>query len=72
MTHPPFVGPTNPRDSVWESEEAYRTFEREKLIPVFERLGMSRPIPRVSIVRAVAIAHDATLTANARRRVASR
>ena len=46
-----FAGPT-PSGwrvvTVWESEEAYRTFEREKLLPAFERLGLSPPAREVA------------------------
>jgi hypothetical protein len=34
--------------TVWESEEAFRTFEREKLLPAFERLGLSLPAREVA------------------------
>jgi hypothetical protein len=41
-----FAGPT-PSGwrvvTVWETEESFRTFEREKLLPAFERLGLSLP-----------------------------
>jgi hypothetical protein len=42
--------------TVWESEEAYRTFERERLMPVFDRLGISRPTIQVSPLDSVRIA----------------
>jgi hypothetical protein len=46
-----FAGPTASGwrvVTVWESEEAYRTFEREKLLPAFERLGLSPPAREVA------------------------
>jgi hypothetical protein len=41
--------------SVWESEEAFRTYEREKLVPTFERLGRSLPNIQVSPLESVRI-----------------
>jgi hypothetical protein len=45
-----FAGPTDTGYriiTVWESEEAFRTFQRERLNPAFERLGMAAPNPQV-------------------------
>ena len=49
--------------SVWESEEAYRTFEREKLMPVFQRLGVTPPTMQVSPLDSVRIAPTAATQA---------
>jgi hypothetical protein len=46
-----FAGPTQGGwrvVTVWESEEAFRAFEREKLLPAFERLGLSPPSREVA------------------------
>ena len=46
--------------TVWESEDAYRTFEREKLMPMFQRLGVtSPPTMQVSPLDSVRIAPTA-------------
>ena len=47
--------------TVWESEDAYRTFERERLRPMFDRLGISFPtdIAQVSPLESVRIAPTA-------------
>src|SRR5215207_5182693 len=61
-----FAGPTATGwrvISVWESEEAYRTFEREKLMPMFERMGRSRPNIQVSPLESVRIAPAAATQA---------
>ena len=50
--------------SVWESEETFRAFEREKLLPALERLGVSaRPTMQVSPLDSVRIAPTATTQA---------
>jgi hypothetical protein len=54
-----FAGPTDTGwrvITVWESEEAYRTFEREKLMPAFQRLGVTPPTIQVSPLDSVRIA----------------
>ena len=61
-----FAGPTDNGwrvITVWESEDAYRTFEREKLMPLFQRLGISRPTMQVSPLDSVLIAPTATAQA---------
>src|SRR5438045_7871428 len=46
--------------TVWESEDAYRSFERERLMPMFERLGVkSPPTMQVSPLESVRIAPTA-------------
>jgi hypothetical protein len=35
--------------TVCESEDAYRSFEREKLMPTFQRLGVTSPPPLVQV-----------------------
>jgi hypothetical protein len=49
--------------SVWESEDAYRAFEREKLMPAFQRLGVSPPSMQVSPLDSVRIAPTAAAQA---------
>jgi hypothetical protein len=49
--------------TVWESEEAYRTFEREKLMPMFQRLGVTPPTMQVSPLESVRIAPTAATQA---------
>ena len=61
-----FAGPTDTGwrvISVWESEDAYRTFERERLMPVFQRLGVTPPTMQVSPLDSVRIAPTATTQA---------
>ena len=57
-----FAGPT-PSGwrviTVWESEDAYRTFEREKLMPMFQRIGLGSPNVQVSPLESVRIAPTA-------------
>ncbi len=56
-----FAGPTEKGwrvITVWESEDAYRTFERERLMPMFDRLGIS-PTTQVSPLESVRIAPTA-------------
>jgi hypothetical protein len=48
--------------SVWESEDAYRVMEREKLIPLWERMGLSPKI-EVSPLESVRIAPAAAAQA---------
>jgi hypothetical protein len=53
-----FAGPTDTGwrvITVWESEDAYRAFQREKLMPLFDRLGISRPTVQVSPLDSVRI-----------------
>ena len=57
-----FAGPTEKGwrvITVWESEDAYRAFERERLRPMFDRLGMSFPTAEVSPLDSVRIAPTA-------------
>jgi hypothetical protein len=58
-----FAGPTDTGwrvVSVWESEEAYRAFQQEKLMPAFQRLGISSPpIMQVSPLDSVRISPTA-------------
>jgi hypothetical protein len=49
--------------SVWESEGAFRAFEREKLMPVFQRLGVSPPAMQVSPLDSVRISPTAATQA---------
>lgn len=50
--------------TVWESEDAYRSFEREKLMPMFQRLGVtSPPTMQVSPLDSVRIAPTAATQA---------
>ena len=62
-----FAGPT-PNGwrvvTVWESEDAYRTFERERLMPLFERLGLGRPTAQVSPLDSMRIAPTAATQAS--------
>ena len=48
-----FAGPSSTGGwrviTVWESEEAFRTFERERLLPMFDRLGISRPTAQAQV-----------------------
>ena len=64
-----FAGPTDTGwrvITVWESEDAYRTFERERLMPMFQRLGISRPSMQVSPLESVRIAPTAATAQAAR------
>jgi hypothetical protein len=57
-----FAGPTDTGwrvITVWDSEDAYRTFEREKLMPMFQRMGLGRPDIKVSPLESVRIAPTA-------------
>ena len=58
-----FAGPTATGwrvISVWESEEAYRNFQRDKLMPAFQRLGITNPpTMEVSPLESVRIAPTA-------------
>src|SRR2546430_1516635 len=61
-----FAGPTDTGwrvITVWESEEAFRTFEREKLLPMFQRLGVTPPTMQVSPLESVRIAPTAATQA---------
>jgi hypothetical protein len=61
-----FAGPTDKGwrvIAVWESEEAFRTYERERLIPLWERMGLSRPKIEVSPLASVRIAPAAAAQA---------
>ena len=61
-----FAGPTDNGwrvISVWESADAFRAFEREKLLPAFQRLGVSPPTMQVSPLDSVRIAPTAVTQA---------
>ncbi len=45
--------------TVWQSEDAFRAFEREKLTPAFQRLGIPPPSPQVSPLESVRISPTA-------------
>ena len=54
-----FAGPTERGwrvISVWESEEAFRTFQRERMRPVATRLGLTAPTVEVAQVDSCYIA----------------
>ena len=59
-----FAGPSSTGGwrviTVWESEEAFRTFERDRLRPMFDRMGISVPTAHVSVLDSVRIAPTAT------------
>jgi hypothetical protein len=49
--------------SVWDSEDAFRKFEREQLMPTFQRLGRSAPTFQVSPLESVTISPTAATQA---------
>jgi heme-degrading monooxygenase HmoA len=49
--------------SVWDSEDAFRKFEREQLMPTFQRLGRSAPTFQVSPLESVSISPTAATQA---------
>jgi hypothetical protein len=57
-----FAGPTEKGwrvITVWESEDAYRAFERDRLQAMFDRLGVSPPTAQVFPLDSVRIAPTA-------------